>query len=265
MEFDEEYIKFAKEYEESLKDTRPITDKDLEDLFKNDQSENTKWQSPLVIAYSKLYLQYSNIMDKLTFMINLYFEYKDNHYFEIAGDPYLVDWEDEEDETCKLESEARELSDFIYLEFKHLQVELNENKKIWNEMQIINQKYKDYIEKNNSKKKPKPKPTKTPKILNTELDILFDRLTTAIYKGKPVMDCSKIDYNKLFNGSEIEKVNLTWNGSIGLLKNLFAELNRIYKFSNPYYYKDCFQFTQQQYINNKPSTKDIETTTKLLS
>lgn len=105
----------------------------------------------------------------------------------------------------------------------------------------------------------KTKPINTPKILNESLDILFDRL-----KQKGIIECNKTDYNKLFNGSNIESIRIKWLGSIGLLKELFNQLHSKYKYEDKFYYKDILQFTNEQYKNNKVSTKDKTTATLLL-
>lgn len=103
------------------------------------------------------------------------------------------------------------------------------------------------------------KPISTPNILDESLNILFDRL-----KAKNIINSNKTSYNKLFNGSKIENLKLEWLGSIGLLKELFSRLHTKYKFENKHYYKAIFQFTKEQYKNNKVSNTDKKSVAQLL-
>lgn len=105
----------------------------------------------------------------------------------------------------------------------------------------------------------KIKPLITPKILNEDLDILFDRL-----KAKELQNCKKTEYNKLFNGTDTNTIKIEWHGTIGLLKNIFKELNTLYNFEYPLYYQKCFQYTIKQYKNNKISKRDENRTKELL-
>ena len=127
---------------------------------------------------------------------------------------------------------------------------------------LINNDFKSDITNLNQNKQLQQKKTtqKSPKILNENLDNLFDRL-----KINELQDCSKNDFNKLFNGADISNLQLNWKGSIGLLKNLFLELHKIYQFENATYYKNSFQYSKEQYNNNKSSNKDKKRTIELLN
>jgi hypothetical protein len=103
----------------------------------------------------------------------------------------------------------------------------------------------------------------TPNIIDNKkrdiIDNVFDRLGK-----KSLIECNKNEFNRLFNGSNINTINIKWSGSIGLLKGLFSELSRIIGFNNKYYYVTCFGVEIKQIRNNKPSKKDENTIKELL-
>jgi hypothetical protein len=113
------------------------------------------------------------------------------------------------------------------------------------------------------KKKDPPPPKKTPNILNPQIDNLFYKL-----EREGCINCKKPAFNKLFNGTEIDKITdkIIWHDSIGLLKAIFKELkiNFDNKIKNEHYYKECFQFTTSQYNNNKITPTNIKKAKELL-
>jgi hypothetical protein len=107
--------------------------------------------------------------------------------------------------------------------------------------------------------------TKTPNVYSIHyslLDNLYYRLEKREY-----LKCNKTNFNKLFNGTEKSSIKLEWNSSIGLLKALFKELKKKLKndIQNEFFYKECFQFTKEQYNNNKLSTAHKNEAIELLS
>lgn len=107
----------------------------------------------------------------------------------------------------------------------------------------------------------KIKKSKTPNITTTAItDNLFNKL-----KKRTLIECAKVEYNKLFNGAEIGTFNLKWNGSVGLLKELFNKLSVKLNIKDKLYYRACFDRTQKQFNNNKVSEKDKKTAKELLS
>lgn len=109
------------------------------------------------------------------------------------------------------------------------------------------------------------KSTKTPDIIKIH-NIILDNLYYKLEK-KEYLKCKKTDFNKLFKGTEISTIRLEWYSSIGLLQALFKELKKRLKndIQNEFFYKECFQFTKEQYKNNRANIKNQNEALELLS
>lgn len=76
------------------------------------------WESDLVKNYQSLFNRFNKVIDKVTFLINLYSEYRENHSFGEYDYMVVIDE--------LTEKERIELSEFLDIEFNKLKDELNQ-------------------------------------------------------------------------------------------------------------------------------------------